>query len=92
MAGFGYLLVTSPRHESKDIATKSKKQRLTLSAGPLAMTEALSKLLIVKGIITEDEFKTQLQAERANYLAVLKRLHGLAFEGESTSLQSTLTV
>jgi hypothetical protein len=41
----------------------------------LAMTDALAKLLIAKGIITDDEFKTQLEAERTNYLAVLKRMH-----------------
>jgi transcription initiation factor IIE alpha subunit len=41
----------------------------------LAMTDALAKLLIAKGVITDDEFKTQLGTEKANYLAVLKRLH-----------------
>ena len=41
----------------------------------LAMTDALAKLMIAKGIITDEEFKAQLGAERANYLAVLKRLH-----------------
>jgi hypothetical protein len=30
----------------------------------LAMTDALAKLMIAKGIITDDEFKTQLSAER----------------------------
>jgi hypothetical protein len=34
----------------------------------------LAKLLIAEGIITAEEFKAQLSAERANYLAVLKRL------------------
>ena len=38
----------------------------------LATTNALSKLVIAKGIITDDEFKAQLQAERADYIAVLK--------------------
>jgi hypothetical protein len=38
------------------------------------MTDALAKLLIAKGIITDEEFKTQLGAERANDLAVLERL------------------
>jgi len=41
----------------------------------LATTDALAKLLITKGLITDEVFKTQLTAERANYLAVLKRLH-----------------
>ncbi|HME59630.1 MAG TPA: hypothetical protein VKH62_00110 [Candidatus Binatia bacterium] len=40
----------------------------------LAMTDALGKLMIAKGVIKDEEFKTQLSAERANYLAVLKRL------------------
>jgi hypothetical protein len=39
------------------------------------MTDALAKLMIAKGVITDAEFKTQLGAERANYLAVLKQLH-----------------
>jgi hypothetical protein len=33
------------------------------------------KLLIAKGVFTDDEFKSKLSTERANYLAVLKRLH-----------------
>jgi hypothetical protein len=41
----------------------------------VATTDALAKLLIAKGVITEAEFNAQLAAERANYLAVLKRLH-----------------
>jgi len=40
----------------------------------LAMTDALAKLMIAKGLITDEEFKTQFGAERPNYLAVLKRL------------------
>ena len=40
----------------------------------LAITDALAKLMIAKGIITDEEFKGQLGRERANYLAVLKRL------------------
>ena len=46
-----------------------------LMVSTLAMTDALAKLLIAKGVITDDEFKSQLGTERANYLAVLKRLH-----------------
>jgi len=37
------------------------------------MTDAPAKLMISKGIITEAEFKAQLSAQRANYMAVLKR-------------------
>ena len=56
--------------------TDAKKISLEeLMVSSLAMTDALAKLLIAKGIITEQEFKAQLSTERANYLAVLKRLH-----------------
>ena len=54
-------------------AEKISLEELMVSS--LAMTDALAKLLIAKGIITEQEFKAQLSTERANYLAVLKRLH-----------------
>ena len=54
-------------------ATKINLEELIVSS--LAMTDALAKLLIAKGIITDEEFKTQLSAERANYLAVLKRMY-----------------
>jgi hypothetical protein len=38
------------------------------------MTDALAKLMIAKGVITDDEFKAQLGAKGANYVAALKRL------------------
>jgi len=60
------------------MADEPKKQTVTLEellVSNLAMTDALAKLMIAKGVITDEEFKTQLGAERANYLAVLKRLH-----------------
>jgi hypothetical protein len=46
-----------------------------LMVSTLAMTDALAKLPIAKGIITDEEFKAQLSTERANYLAVFKRVH-----------------
>jgi len=52
---------------------QQKSQRLVVST--LAMSDALAKLMIAKGVITEEEFRAQLGAEKANYLAVLKRLH-----------------
>ena len=56
--------------------TNSKKVNLEeLIVSSLAMTDALAKLLMAKGIITDEEFTTQLSAERANYLALLKRMH-----------------
>jgi hypothetical protein len=59
------------------MADETKKETVTLNelmVGTLAMTDAAIKLLIQKGVFTDEEFKTQLGAERANYLAVLKRL------------------
>jgi hypothetical protein len=59
------------------MAEEAKSDRLTLEelmVSTLAMTDALAKLLIAKGIITDAEFKAQLSTERANYLAVLKRM------------------
>ena len=53
-------------------AAKISLEELMVST--LAMTNATVKLLIVKGVFTDDEFKAQLSTERANYLAVLKRL------------------
>jgi hypothetical protein len=45
-----------------------------LMVGTLAMTDALSKLLIEKGIITDAEFKTKLGEERAAYQKILKSI------------------
>jgi hypothetical protein len=60
------------------MAEQSKTDRIPLEelvVSNMTMTDALAKLLIVKCIITDEEFETQLGAERANYLAVLKCLH-----------------
>jgi hypothetical protein len=57
---------------------ETKDDRVTLEqlmVSTLAMTDAAIKLLIKKGIFTDAEFKAKLDTERANYLAVLKRLH-----------------
>ena len=59
------------------MADETKSDKVTLEelmVSSLAMIDALLKLLIAKGIITDEEFKAQLGMERANYLAVLKRL------------------
>lgn len=52
------------------------KQNATmeLMVSTLAMADALAKLMIAKGVITDAEFKAQLSTERANYLAVPKQL------------------
>jgi transcription initiation factor IIE alpha subunit len=59
------------------MADDTKEQTVTLQelmVSTLAMTDAAVKLLIKKGVFTDEEFKAQLGVERANYLAVLKRL------------------
>ncbi len=38
----------------------------------LAQTDAVAKLLIEKGVITQDEFMEKIKAERATYQAMLK--------------------
>jgi len=40
----------------------------------LAQTDALCKLLIEKGVITQDEFMGKLKAERATYQGMLQKL------------------
>lgn len=60
------------------MAEETQKKPVTLEelmVSTLAMTDALAKLLIATGIITGEEVSQQLSAERANYLAVLKRMH-----------------
>ena len=42
-----------------------------LMVSTLAMTDALAKLLIQKGVITEAEFKQKLLEERAVYQRIL---------------------
>ena len=46
-------------------------QELLVSA--LAQTDALTKLLIEKGLITQDEFIQKLSDERAGYQGVFKK-------------------
>ncbi len=46
-------------------------QELLVSA--LAQSDALTKLLIEKGLITEAEFMQKLSAERAGYQEMLQR-------------------
>jgi hypothetical protein len=52
--------------------TRAKATLQELMVVTLSMTDALSKLLIEKGIITDEEFKQKLGEERATYQAVLK--------------------
>jgi len=39
----------------------------------LAQTDALAKLLIEKGVITQDEFQQKIKAERATYQAMFRQ-------------------
>ena len=60
------------------MAADTPDKKLTLEelmVSTLAMTDALAKLLIAKGVITESEFKAQMSTEGANYRAVLKQMH-----------------
>lgn len=61
------------------MATQEKAgmvSREELMVSSLATADALAKLLIMKGLITEAEFMRQLLAERANYQAMLQKLRG----------------
>ncbi len=46
-------------------------QELLVSS--LAQTDALTKLLIEKGLITQDEFMQKLSAERAEYQVIIQQ-------------------
>lgn len=56
---------------SADKAGTVTLEELVLSS--LATSDALAKLLIEKGLITEAEFTKKLAEERATYQAMLKR-------------------
>ncbi len=48
--------------------------RQELIASSLAQTDALTKILIEKGIITKQEFMVKLSDERAVYQEMLKKM------------------
>jgi hypothetical protein len=55
--------------------SKAENATVTLEellASSLAQTDALAKLLIEKGIITQQEFLAKISEERATYQAMLK--------------------
>ena len=59
------------------MATLDKQGTVTLEElviSSLATADALAKLLIEKGLITEAEFKEKLSAERAGYQAMLQKM------------------
>ena len=51
---------------------ESTVTREELLVSSLAQTDALAKLLIEKGIITQQEFSAKISEERATYQAMLK--------------------
>lgn len=50
--------------------------REELIVSSLATADALAKLLINKGLITEAEFLRQVVAEKVNYQAMLQKVRG----------------
>ncbi len=48
-----------------------------LIASSLAQTDALTKLLIEKGIITKEEFMEKLSPERAGYQTMLEKVKSI---------------
>jgi len=59
------------------MATVDKGGTVTLQelvVSSLAQTDALSKLLIEKGVITKDEFLEKLKVERATYQAIFQKV------------------
>lgn len=58
------------------MATADKQGVVTLNellVSSLATSDALAKLLIEKGLITEAEFMAKLSTERASYQALLQK-------------------
>ncbi len=47
---------------------------LDLMLTSLAQTDAVAKLLIEKGVISQDEFMEKFKAERATYQVMLQKL------------------
>ncbi len=59
------------------MATVDKSGTVTLQelvVSSLAQTDAVAKLLIEKGVITQDEFMEKINAERATYQAMFQKL------------------
>ena len=72
--------VTTPKNgrtRRVDSATRDKGGTVTIAelvVASLAQSDALSKLLIEKGLITEGEFMHTLSKEKAGYQALLQKL------------------
>ena len=62
------------------MATVDKGGTVTLQelvVSSLAQTDAVAKLLIEKGVITQDEFMEKIKVERATYQAMFQKGEGL---------------
>ncbi len=58
----------------KNIGSSRCSSQLELLVSALAQTDALTMLLIEKGLITEAEFMQKLSAERAVYQEMLRKM------------------
>jgi len=59
------------------VATVDKSGTVTLQellVTSLAQTDAVAKLLIEKGVFTQDEFMEKIKAERAGYQAMMQKM------------------
>jgi len=59
------------------MATVDKSGTVTIQellVTSLAQTDTVAKLLIEKGVITQDEFMEKIKAERATYQAMLQKV------------------
>ena len=59
------------------MATDGKDETVSLQellVTSLAQTDAVAKLLIEKGVFTQDEFMEKIKAERATYQAMLEKV------------------
>jgi len=59
------------------MATVDKTGTVTLQeliVSSLAQTDAVAKLLIERGVITQDEFMEKIKAERATYQSMMEKV------------------
>jgi len=59
------------------VGTVDKQETVTLQellVTSLAQTDAVAKLLIEKGVITQDEFMEKIKAERATYQEMFQKV------------------
>ena len=61
------------RHQMGTLDKQGVVTMQELVVSSLATADALTKLLIEKGVITQDEFMEKLSAERAGYQGMLRQ-------------------